>query len=187
MNFLLFCDKWMAYCKSLGAPCTTPEGPVPLTFSLIICGFLVIALFVAFFHYTIARRRPVTPDEFADANDRIIARMPLLKTRSGEDLHSLCREISQDLLRVTDFVNSDVRRCIRKYHLVSIRDLRKSTPTMALLRENETLRRSAVQIEILYRVKPFRPAVVRHTNESVAIFSTNWLSLLARYCSDNLQ
>lgn len=51
-------------------------------------------------------------------------------------------------------------RCIRKYHLASFQNFRSLAPIVALIHENETLRREAIHIEILYRIKPLRRTMV---------------------------
>jgi hypothetical protein len=168
-------------------PITPPSASAETDLLILICSMFGIMLIGALIYHIVFRKRPVTPEEFGEANDRIIARVPLLKTRRGEDLRWLCRAISLDLRQVTSFVDSDVRRCIRQYHLATFRNFRRLAPLVALIHENEMLRREAIQIEILYRIKPFRRAMVGLTNESASRFSTSWLSLLARYCSENLQ
>jgi len=178
-------DKWLDY--RLLWPVTPPDASAETVLLILICGIFAIMLIVGVVYHAIFRKRPVTPEEFEEATDRIMARIPVLKTRRGEDLRWLCRAISLDLRQVTSFVDSDVTRCIRKYHLASFRNRRNLAPIVALIHENEILRREAIQIEILYRIKPLGPAMVGLTNESVSRFSTSWLSLLARYCSENLE
>jgi len=177
-------DKWMDYTLW---PITPPNASAETDLLILICSMFAIMLIGAGVYHIVFRKRPVTPDEFGEANDRIIARIPLLKTRRGEDLLWLCRAISLDLCLVTAFVSSDITHCIRTYHLASFRNLKNLTPIVALIHENDILRREAIQIEILYRIKPLRRAMVGLTNESVTRFSTSWLSLLAHYCSENMQ
>ena len=177
-------DKWMDYTLW---PITPPDASAETRLLILICSMFTIILIVAVVYHAIFRKRPVTPEEFGEATDRIMARMPLLKTRRGEDLRWLCRATSRDLRQVTAFVSSDITRCIRTYHLASFRNRRNLAPIVALIHENDILRREAIHIEILYRIKPLRRAMVGLTNESVSRFSTSWLSLLARYSSENLQ
>jgi hypothetical protein len=49
---------------------------------------------------------------------------------------------------------------IRKYHLASFQNFRSLAPIIALIHEIETLRREAIHIEILYRIKPLRRTMV---------------------------
>ena len=179
-------DKWLDYCRSLW-PITPPDAAAETHLLILICSMFALMLIVAVVYYAIFRKRPVTPEEFGEATDRIIARIPLLTIYRGEDLHWLCRATSCDLRQVTAFVSSDITRCIRTYHLASFRNFRNLAPIVALIHENDILRREAIHTEILYRIKPLRRATVGLTNDSVTRFSSRWLSLLAHYCSDNLQ
>lgn len=184
--FFLFDDKWMDYCDSFAPVLPRNVSPEVLG-PLVICGFFAIFLIRSFIRHARIRKRIVTPEEFAEAYERIVDRIPHLKTHRGADLHWLCRAISRDLLQVTGFVTCDVARCIRKHHLGFPRNYKQWAHISALLRENDVLRRSAIHIEILYRFKPLRGLMVRETKESVEMFSTRWLSVLAYYCKDNLR
>jgi hypothetical protein len=64
--------------------------------------------------------------------------------------------------------------CIRKYHLTSFQNFRSLAPIVAFIHENETLRREAIHIEILYRIKPLRRKMVGLTYQWVGdqIFDT---------------
>ena len=176
--------KWLDYALR---PITPPDASAETHLLILICSMFAIMLIIVVAYQIVFCKRLVTPEEFGKANDRIIARVPLLETCRGEDLRWLCRAISLDLRLVTAFVSSDITRCIRTYHLASFRNLRSLAPIVALIHENDILRREAIQIEILYRLKPLRRAMVGLTNESVTRFSTSWLSLLAHYCSENMQ
>jgi hypothetical protein len=184
--FFLFDDKWLDYCDSF-APVLPRDVSLEILFPLVVCSIFAIFLITSFIWQARIRKRIVTPEEFAEAYQRIVERIPHLKTRRGADLHWLCRAISRDLLQITGFVTCDVTRCIRKHYSGLPRGYRRLTPIIALLRENDVLRRSAVNIAILYRIKPLRSLMVRETNESVEMFSTTWLQVLAYYCKDNLQ
>jgi hypothetical protein len=184
--FFLFDDKWLDYCDSF-APVLPRNMSVEILFPLVVCSIFAVFLITSFIWQARIRRRIVTPEEFAEAYERIVDRIPHLKTRRSADLHWLCRAISRDLLQVTGFVTCDVIRHIRKHHLGFPIDYKRWAPIRALLRENDILRRSAVNIAILYRIKPLRSLMVRETNESVEMFSTTWLQVLAYYCRDNLQ
>jgi len=177
-------DKWMYYTLW---PITPPNASAENDLLILICSMFALMLIVAVIYHVAFRKRPVTPEEFQEAVDRIVGRMPLLKIRRGGDLYCLCRATSRDLRQVTAFVSSDITRCIRTYHLASFRNFRNLAPIVALIHENDILRREAIHKEILYRIKPLRRAMVGLTNDSVTRFSSLWLSLLAHYCSDNLQ
>jgi len=168
-------------------PITPPNASAETDLLILICCMFAIMLIGAVVYHVAFRKRPVTPEEFQEALDRIVGRMPLLKIRRGGDLYCLCRATSRDLRQVTAFVSSDITRCIRTYHLASFRNFRNLSPIVALIHENDILRREAIHTEILYRIKPLRRAMVGLTNESVTRFSSRWLSLLAHYCSENLQ
>jgi hypothetical protein len=187
MNALaLLDDRWIPYCNS-PTPSIPSDIPVSLLVPIIVCGAFASLLLATFVRHAILHTHPVTPEEFEEANERIIVHMPLLKMRRGEDLRWLCRAISRDLLRVTEFVTDDVTGCIRKYHSGLSRGHGPLAPMIALIGENVMLRRNAIQIEILYHVKPLTSFMVRQTNEAVTIFSTRWLMRLEQYCLENLR
>ena len=186
MNVFTLTDgKWIDYCESssLSIPHT---GPMPLIVPLMICGILTLFLVTILARSFKTRRRFVTPDDFEEAYERIITRMPLMETCSGTDLHLLCRATSRDLLQITSFVNNDIARWVNRYHSRGHRDSRRIAPMVLLLRENQLLRYGAIQIQILYHIKPLRASMVRRTNETMMVFSTSWLALMKRYCLENL-
>jgi hypothetical protein len=183
--FALTQDKWIDYCKS-PSPAIPHTGPMPLIVPLAICCFFTIFLLVLLARHFHARKRPMTRVDFEDAYERVIARIPLLKTCSGEELHGLCRSISRDLLEITSFVNNDVIRFVNTYYSPDNRDFRPDALVTLLIRENQLLRRGAFQIQALYYIKPLRSAMVRRTHESLAVFSTSWTTLMERYCLDNM-
>jgi len=176
MTILVLIDeKWMPYCDS------TPNIPAHVSvlqlLPIIMCGVIGMTLFVQFVRHAMGRIHFTTSIEFGDANRRIINRIPLLEARQGEDLRRLCRFISRDLLRVTSFVANDIGRCIYEYDSKPLRD-----QASALLRENTLLRLNAIQIGVLYHIKPLKARMVKQTNKSVELFARTWLPLLEQYC-----
>jgi hypothetical protein len=183
--FALAQDSWTDYCRSL-SPTIPHTGPMPLIVPLAICCFFTVFLLVLLVGHFHARKRPMTRVDFEDAYERVIARIPLLKTCSGEELHRLCRSISRDLLEITSFVNNDVIRFVSTYYPPDKRDFRPDAPVTLLIRKNHLLRRGAFQIQALYYIKPLRTTMLRRTNETLAVFSTSWTTLMERYCLDNM-
>jgi hypothetical protein len=183
--FALTDDRWIDYCKSF-SPNIPHTGPMPLIVPLAICCFFTAFLLVLVSRHVQARKRPVMPDHFEKAYERVTTCIPLLKTCSGEDLYGLCRAISRDLLEITSFVNNDVARFISKYHSGNNFDIRRIVPMTLLVRENQLLRYGALQIQILYYIKPLRASMVRRTNLTMRIFLTSWTVLMERYCSENV-
>jgi hypothetical protein len=175
MNALtLFDERWIPYCNS--STHISSDISVLQLVPIVLCSLAGIALLVVFVRHATGDKHFITSTEFEEANERIVAHILLLESCKEEGLRLLCRCISRDLLRATNFVANDVARYIPKNNSESFQHL-----TIALMRKN-TMRLNAIQIEVLYYVKPLRTRMVMQTNRSVEIFARAWLPLLEQYC-----
>jgi hypothetical protein len=176
-------DKWIEYCKAMmpGAPCKIPPGTNP-TFMLVTFIFVIFGVWIAFtaIHHAITRLRISTAEEFAEANERLIAGIQLLTEFKGRSLRIHCHLLSGDLIQVTRYAERHVSNCLHKYYRIP-NERKRFAKLFNFLNENRILRTNAVFITILYFTPFLTRLLLSETKSAMDFYSTRWLPMLRSY------
>lgn len=185
MNFLFLlqteADKWFAdsmKTSPFGPPCPPLGTHLSVTLTLIFCFAIAFATIIAFVFHAITRERPISREEFRDANDRVVVRITFLTLRQGEDLRWLCLMIARDLIRIMKYVQQQVSDCAREHG----KDDAETTAVMLqLLRETRRIHSAARLIKFALYCRPLLHAAFELTTDTTARFLAHWTELLHEY------
>jgi hypothetical protein len=162
-----------------GALFPPPGAEFFVTAALITCLCVAIITITVYTVHAITRENTISRDEFKDATERIMNRIPFLTVRQGEDVRWLCWAISRDLIRVTKFVQREVFNC---YHETrASQDTERIMSMIEILKETGRIQRTAQIIKLSLYCKPLFYFSFEATTRTTARFLSRWTGLLREY------